>query len=191
MTNEMIRNLNFQTVKQLRNIAKDFNITGRWDMTKVELITAISKAYSEESNAKIEEEVGNNSTNSIVENVEKSIKTFANNKKQIDLKEVKKEGTYEVKEANVKPITNVDLSHKMDYISRIDRGTLIAFQVGTKVYTAMVTNKSVSRGLIKAETKLGVEFIIPFKDILWVKTGKRWPKGIYLLLKGGKTNETR
>lgn len=191
MTNEMIRNLNFQTVKQLRNIAKDFNITGRWDMTKVELITAISKAYSEESNAKIEEEVGNNSTNSIVENAEKSIKTFANNKKPIDLKEVKKEGTYEVKEANVKPITNVDLSHKMDYISRIDRGTLIAFQVGTKVYTAMVTNKSVSRGLIKAETKLGVEFIIPFKDILWVKTGKRWPKGIYLLLKGGKTNETR
>lgn len=191
MTNEMISNLIFQTVKQLRGIAKDYNITGRWDMTKDELIAAISKAHSEESNAKIEEEVGNNSTNSIVENAEKSIKTFANNKKPIDLKEVKKEGTYEAKETNVKPITNVELSHKMDYISRIDRGTLIAFQVGTKVYTAMVTNKSVSRGLIKAETKLGVEFIIPFKDILWVKTGKRWPKGIYLLLKGGKTNETR
>ena len=52
----------------------------------------------------------------------------------------------------------------------------------------MVTNKSVNRQLVKAENKVGKEFIIPFKDILWVRTGKRWPRGVYNLLKGGTQN---
>ena len=31
-------------VKELRDLAKTFNIVGRWDMNKAELITAIEKA---------------------------------------------------------------------------------------------------------------------------------------------------
>lgn len=44
--------LNNKTCKELRDIAKEYNITGRWDMTKQELIEAITKA-SDGSNDKV------------------------------------------------------------------------------------------------------------------------------------------
>lgn len=40
-----MRDLNNKTCKELREIAKELSITGRWDMTKQELIDAIN-AYS-------------------------------------------------------------------------------------------------------------------------------------------------
>ena len=39
----MTSNLKDLKVKELRDLAKTFNIVGRWDMNKAELITAIEK----------------------------------------------------------------------------------------------------------------------------------------------------
>lgn len=69
-------------------------------------------------------------------------------------------------------------------------GTLVAFREPetNKLNTAKLTNRNKTKKLIKCETQYGKEFTISFDDILWTKTGSRWPRGIYDELKGKKTN---
>ena len=69
-------------------------------------------------------------------------------------------------------------------------GTLIAFhepETG-KLNTAKLTNRNKTKKLIKCETQYGKEFLISFSDVVWTKTGSRWPKSIYNELKGKKAN---
>lgn len=70
-------------------------------------------------------------------------------------------------------------------------GTLIAFhepETG-KLNTAKLTNRNKTKKLIKCETQYGKEFLISFSDVVWTKTGSRWPKSIYNELKGKKADE--
>lgn len=81
-----------------------------------------------------------------------------------------------------------DREAKEKRIASAPIGTLIAFcepEIG-KLNTAKITNRNKSKKLIKCETKYGKEFLIPFSNVKWVKTGLRWPKGIYNELKGIK-----
>lgn len=48
----MIKKINEMSVKELREVAKEKNIAGRWDMTKVQLIEAIEKIENEKKAAK-------------------------------------------------------------------------------------------------------------------------------------------
>lgn len=75
---------------------------------------------------------------------------------------------------------------KVDRIINAPIGTLVAFYEPEtrKMNTAKMTNRNRSKRLIKCETQYGKEFVVPFDDIAWVKTGTRWPKGVYQLLKG-------
>lgn len=69
-------------------------------------------------------------------------------------------------------------------------GTLIAFhepETG-KLNTAKLTNRNKTKKLIKCETQYGKEFLISFSDVVWTKTGSRWPKSIYNELKGKKAD---
>ena len=69
-------------------------------------------------------------------------------------------------------------------------GTLIAFhepETG-KLNTAKLTNRNKTKKLIKCETQYGKEFLISFSDVVWTKTGSRWPKSIYNELKGKKVD---
>ena len=86
-----------------------------------------------------------------------------------------------------------DNESKMDRVVTAPIGTLIAFyEPGTtKLNTAKITNRNKSKKLIKCETQYGKEFVISFENVVWVKTGSRWPKGIYQVLKGSKVNEER
>ena len=43
--------LKLKTVKQLREIAKQMNISGRWDMNKTQLVEAIIKADLEKESS--------------------------------------------------------------------------------------------------------------------------------------------
>lgn len=47
-----MKNLNEMSVKELREIAKEKNIAGRWDMTKTQLIEAIEKVNEQEAPVK-------------------------------------------------------------------------------------------------------------------------------------------
>lgn len=78
---------------------------------------------------------------------------------------------------------NIQTKSKQIYIDTIVPGVLVAFQAD-KVRSAKVLKKSTKNRKLKLITEYGREFIVGFDDILWVKTGTRWPKGIYQLLKG-------
>ena len=118
----MIKELSSKTVKELRELAKEKNISGRWDMTKQQLIDAIEASS------------------------EVPTKTTA------------------------------------DYLSNIEPGTLVAFKRSNKKDLAM-SGKFVSfvGGKVIIETKKGTQFRINPENIIWVKTGARWPKWVFAL----------
>lgn len=155
-------NLQKKTCKELRELVKELNISGRWDMTKDQLIDAILGAE-------------------VVENTNES--ESAKDECKVDNQEnvVEVEDKVEKESANV----DVDMAQKMPYIENIEIGTLVAFRLSNgKVKSAKVTRKSTKNRKLKLETDYGAEYIVSFDDIVWVRTGKRWPRGVYKLLKG-------
>lgn len=162
--------LELKTKKELRVIATELEITGRWDMTKEQLIDAILRAKS----AEVSEQ----------KNAVEEIPQSANDECKVDNHEcenVEVEDKVENESASVQ----VNMEQKMSYIENIDIGTIVAFRLSNgKVKSAKVTRKSTKNRKLKLETDYGAEYIVSYNDIVWVRTGKRWPKGVYKLLKG-------
>lgn len=162
--------LEAKTKKELRVIATELEITGRWDMTKPQLIDAILRAKS----AKVGKQ----------EEVVDANPQSANDECKIDNHEgedVEAENKTENESAGVK----VNMEQKMSYIENIDIGTIVAFRLSNgKVKSAKVARKSTKNRKLKLETDYGAEYIVSYEDIVWVRTGKRWPRGVYKLLKG-------
>lgn len=153
--------LEAKTRKELRLIATELNITGRWEMNKEQLIDAILGAE-------------------VVKNTEKT--ESAKDECKVDNQEiVEAENKDENKSANVK----INMKQKMHYIENVDIGTIVAFKLSNgKVKSAKVARKSTKNRKLKLETDYGAEYIVSYDDIIWVRTGKRWPRGVYKLLKG-------
>lgn len=156
-------NLQNKTCKELRELAKDMNISGRWDMTKEQLIDAILGA-------------------GVAEDGEAENDKSAKDECKIDNHDVvEAEDKVEKESANV----DVDMARKMHYIENIDIGTIVAFRLSNgKVKSAKVVKRSTKNRKLKLETDYGAEYIVSYEDVIWVRTGKRWPKGVYKLLKG-------
>ena len=75
--------------------------------------------------------------------------------------------------------------NRVQYIESAVIGTLIAFRLPNgKVKSAKIIKKSTSKRRFMVETKYGAQFIVNYDDVIWVKTGSRWPKGVYNLMKG-------
>lgn len=163
------------TCNELRGIAKSLNISGRWDMTKPQLVEAILRAENAE--------VSNKEDAGVVQDIEQS----ANDECKVDNqvngnKNVEAEVKVENESAGVH---NVDMEQKMHYIENIEIGTIVAFKLSNgKVKSAKVVKKSTKNRKLKLETDYGAEYIVPYESVIWVRTGKRWPKGVYNLLKG-------
>ena len=77
------------------------------------------------------------------------------------------------------------LISKEERIANAAIGMLVAFHEpdSGKMNTAKIVNKSTKKKMFKLETQYGAEFIVPYENVVWVKTGTRWPKGIYNTLK--------
>lgn len=76
-------------------------------------------------------------------------------------------------------------SNKMKYVENAEVGTIVAFKLPDgRVKSAKIERRSTSRRKLKLVTQYGAEFVVPYEDIVWVRTTKRWPKGVYNLLKG-------
>lgn len=74
---------------------------------------------------------------------------------------------------------------KKRYVETVNVGILVAFKTPNGKYkSAMVIKRSTKRRLLKVVTKYEKEYIISFDDVIWVRTGTRWPRGVYQLLKG-------
>ena len=94
---------------------------------------------------------------------------------------VEAEDKVEKESANV----DVDMEQKMPYIEGAVVGTIVAFWLPNgKFKSAKIIKKSTKRRQFMLETDYGAQYITPYEDIIWVRTGKRWPRGVYKLLKG-------
>ncbi|MCR5587488.1 MAG: hypothetical protein K6F77_08145, partial [Lachnospiraceae bacterium] len=77
---------------------------------------------------------------------------------------------------------------KRKYIDDAKVGVLVAFKTDTgKVKSAMIMKRSTSKRRFLLETQYGAKYKVSFDDVLWVRTNKRWPKGIFQLLRGEQT----
>ena len=125
--------LKLKTVKQLREIAKQMHISGRWDMNKTQLVEAIIKADLEKESS--------------------------------------------------------DENSKENRISRAEAGLLVAFKMKDFKHEVvkLMTGKIVEnkQDYMIVETRLGTIKVVEKEDVVWVKTGKRWPKQIYSILRNG------
>ena len=88
---------------------------------------------------------------------------------------------------------NIPIKSKDDYVKNIKIGSVIAFKINDKIMSAKVIktmNIVVNRINYIAESIDGKIFNIDKEEIIWVKTGKRWPRQIFeeLYKNGGKQN---
>ena len=78
---------------------------------------------------------------------------------------------------------NKKAEEKKQRIERAEAGLLVAFnnpkQKG-RIMTAKILQNN--RESLVVETKFGLRLEVESKDVIWVKTGSRWPKQIYLEL---------
>lgn len=159
--------LQSKTCKELRERARELNIVGRWDMTKEQLIEAIlgvENAMTSENKTFIGQSANDECK---VDNRTAAVSAAA-------------EGKFENESAGAK-IND----QKMSYVEGIEIGTIVAFRLSNgKVKSAKVVKKSTKNRKLKLETDYGAEYIVSYDDIVWVRTGKRWPRGVYNLLKG-------
>lgn len=159
--------LQSKTCKELRERAKELNIVGRWDMTKEQLIETILG-------------VENAMNSEIKTNNGQSTNDECKVDDHIAAVNVVAEGKCENESVGVN--TN---DQRMSYVERIEIGTIVAFRLSNgKVKSAKVVKKSTKNRKLKLETDYGAEYIVSYDDVVWVRTGKRWPRGVYNLLKG-------
>ena len=108
------------------------------------------------------------------------------------------ETTYEAKEnENVKAVaesspeaencTRIDSTTGKDkYLKNIEEGVLVAYSSTAGIMkSAKVVRISQKNKKLKVIDFFGNPDVIDFSQVAWVKTGKRWPKNIYSLIKRG------
>lgn len=85
---------------------------------------------------------------------------------------------------------DVDMKQKMPYIEAAEVGTIVAFRLPNgKVKSAKIVKKSTKKRRFMLETDYGASYVVNYEDIVWVRTGQRWPRGVYELLKGLVTGD--
>lgn len=83
-----------------------------------------------------------------------------------------------------------DMKQKIPYIEQAEMGTIVAFKLPNgKVKSAAIVKRSTKNRRLLVETEYDAQYIINYVDVIWVRTNKRWPKGVYRLLKGFTDDE--
>ena len=168
--------LSKKTVVELRNMAKGLEIAGRWDMTKPQLIEAI--IASEKANPTTEEK----DTEKIVE---EATENWDDEEEIVNSTEVVKVTKEYTVNGEKRTIACVPPEIKERYIQEAPIGTIVAFELDGKVRSAKIENRNSKKKLLMLKNKPGIEFIVPYSAILWVRSGNKWPDAIYELLTGG------
>lgn len=109
-------------------------------------------------------------------------------------------GSWDMKKADVveailqvthkaEPQLGAEDQRKVTYIESAAMGTLVAFKLPSgKVKSAAIIKRASASRMLMLETSYGARFVVSYDDVLWVRTGKLWPKGVYQLLKGQVTS---
>lgn len=89
----------------------------------------------------------------------------------------------------VNPYTFTHTKNKEKYIEEAQPGTLFAFlDDNGKPRTAALTNRSSKTKKVKLITEFGMEFVVSYDNVMWVKRQERWARNIYRILKGYDPN---
>lgn len=88
----------------------------------------------------------------------------------------------EVKEEK-KSANSID-EQKMSYLERAEIGTIVACRIDGKTKSAKIIKRSTKKRRFMVETAYGAQYIVPYEDVIWVRTGNKWPRGVYRELKG-------
>ena len=144
-----------KTKKELFQICKELNLPrykGKSELPKDVLIESIIAAT--EGNEEQKQDDTQQETN-VVE-------------KTTNVEPVVEESTEPVEE--VKPVKPWEMLDKKKHIDEAEVGTLIAFyDEKGKPRTAALVNRSSSREVVKVVTEFEREFIVPYKNVLWVR----------------------
>lgn len=144
-------------VVDLRNMASTYGIKNVKKYKKQELVDMICEIIDGQKPTAVDEEV-----TVVVEEDDNNIEAV----------------TEELSEEEI-------AERRMPYVENAPIDTIVAFKLPTgKVKSAKIINKSTKNRKLKVETAYGAQFVIPYDSVIWVKTGTRWPKGVYNLLKG-------
>lgn len=82
----------------------------------------------------------------------------------------------------------VEKKPKSDYIASAIPGVIVAFKVDeTHVLSGIIEEVCPQSFIVR--TKNGTKFTVKKSYVIWVKTGPRWPRGVYLALKGETGDE--
>lgn len=144
-------------VVDLRNMASTYGIKNVKKYKKQELVDMICEIIDRQKPTEVDEDVS-----VVVEEDDNNIETVTDELSEEEIAE-----------------------RRMPYVENAPIDTIVAFKLPTgKVKSAKIINKSTKNRKLKVETAYGAQFVIPYDSVIWVKTGTRWPKGVYNLLKG-------
>lgn len=77
-----------------------------------------------------------------------------------------------------------------DYLESIEVGTLVAFKRNKNKSVAMSGKYvGIERGKVIVESKKGTKYSLNPENIIWVKTGTRWPKWVFSLFNNTKQRQ--
>ena len=112
-------------------------------------------------------------------------------KSAVDEEKIDDAVAVEVENKDEKESTNGIDEQKMSYIERAEIGTIIACTIDGKVRSAKIVKRSSKKRRFMVETAYGAQHIVPYESVIWVRTGNKWPRGVYRALKGLETEVAR
>lgn len=78
--------------------------------------------------------------------------------------------------------------HKDSYIENVKVDTIVAFKINeNKAISGKIYEIDKTKKMFTIVTKNGIKFVVKQENIIWVKTGQRWPRGVFNMLKGEST----
>lgn len=160
------------TVKELREEAKSLKIKFWYNKTKAELVSGILEATAE-NNTNVEE-------NNNMEEIREATISEDSTVEKVEAVQAEDEIAVDNSYATL-------ISHKKtpgEYIDNVEVGMIIAFATEPeKAISAKVKEifRAEDNGVkeVLAVSKNGYTYKVPRAAIVWVKTGHRWPRGIY------------
>lgn len=89
---------------------------------------------------------------------------------------------------------DIDAKTKGDYVREAEEGVIVVFRLYFEAKSGLKLTKVISGKVIEndkedeayvVETKNGLTYIVPYDTVIWVKTGSRFPRGVYEEMKKG------
>jgi hypothetical protein len=186
--------LSKMSTKQLLEVAKEVNVVGRHGMRKGDLINAIVSKSTETYTEQTEEVSSTKDLESdlVSSNVAWSSEAelVGNTDHSEDVRDyvLNLSSSVDIVSFPVELPTTRAYKPRTDYIEDAKIGSIVAFRINNKKVLSGAIDE-IRANEFKVATKNGISFTVNKRNIVWVKTGKRWPAGVYSALKGTVSTE--